>query len=211
MRVLILENNEIDLLAIQRALGGRYEIKSVDTLNDALDLISRPGWSPDVIVANLNVADSQGEATLEALQGASMGTPVIVSAGAVNDSLRQRMDALGADLHDRSHGYTLLRAVLQQHQIVHQTIAANKVEILTQIEQVSQRAAESAVARAIQHLMARLGLDDEEGVRMAVRLARGWETAKSRFFSTLATGVASAVLLAIGAGIIAMIRQGDPR
>ena len=46
---------------------------------------------------------------------------------------------------------------------------------------------------------------------MAIRLARGWEAAKIRFVSALTTGLASAFLLAIGAGIVAMLRQGGPK
>ena len=67
------------------------------------------------------------------------------------------------------------------------------------------------VSRAVDELMARLGFDDTEGVRLAVRLARGWEAAKARFVSALATGIASALLVAIGAGIIAMLRQNSTK
>ncbi len=73
------------------------------------------------------------------------------------------------------------------------------------------QAAETVVSRAVDQLMARLGFDDTEGVRLAVRLARGWEAAKARFVSALATGIASALLVAIGAGIIAMLRQNSTK
>ena len=76
---------------------------------------------------------------------------------------------------------------------------------------MARRAAEIAVSQAMRRLLERLGLEDEEGVRMAVRLARGWEAAKSRFLGTLVTGVASAALLALGAGLAAMIRTGAAR
>jgi hypothetical protein len=42
---------------------------------------------------------------------------------------------------------------------------------------------------------------------MAIRLARGWEAAKLRFFSAVATGIGSAFLLALGAGLVAMLRE----
>jgi hypothetical protein len=67
------------------------------------------------------------------------------------------------------------------------------------------------VSRAIDELLDRLGLSDEEGLRMAIRLARGWEAAKMRFISTVTTGLASAFLLAIGAGIVAMVRHGGSK
>ncbi len=46
---------------------------------------------------------------------------------------------------------------------------------------------------------------------MAIRLARGWEAAKSRFVSAVTTGLASALLLAIGAGIVAVLRHGGSK
>jgi hypothetical protein len=70
--------------------------------------------------------------------------------------------------------------------------------------------AETAVTRAIDNLVDRLGLADQEGVRMAIRFARGWDAAKARFVSALTTGIASAVLLAIGAGLVAILRQNSP-
>ncbi|HET6469738.1 MAG TPA: hypothetical protein VFG43_15295 [Geminicoccaceae bacterium] len=211
MRVLIVDNSEADALAMRRALAGRYEVRSSAALAHALVVLADPTWQPDVIIVGLDLPDSRGMATLEALQAAALGTPVIVRSDGVTATVRQRLDALNADLHGKDQGFVLLRTVLQQHQALHQTLASNKAEIMAEIDRVAQRAAETAVSRAIDQLMTRLGLGDEEGLRMAVRLARGWDTAKSRFFATIATGIASALLLALGAGIVAMMRHGGDR
>jgi hypothetical protein len=53
---------------------------------------------------------------------------------------------------------------------------------------VTRQAADAAVSRAIDELLDRLGLSDEEGLRMAIRLARGWEAAKIRFVSAVTPG-----------------------
>jgi CheY-like chemotaxis protein len=211
VRVLIVENNEADVLLMRRALAGRYDVRWAGTFAQALRALAEPSWRADIIVLGPDLPDSRGPATLEALQRAAAGTPVILRADGAAETLRQRLDALGADLDERERGFVLLRAVLQQHQVIHQTLAANRAEVTAEIERAAQRAAEIAVRQAIDQLMARLGLGDEEGVRMAVRLARGWEAAKSRFFATIATGIASALLLALGAGIIAMVRQSGER
>ena len=47
-----------------------------------------------------------------------------------------------------------------------------------------------------------VGLGDEEGLRMAIRLARRWEAAKIRFVSAVTTGLASAFLLISSAGMM---------
>ena len=88
---------------------------------------------------------------------------------------------------------------------------AYRIETIAEIDRVTRQAADTAVSRAIDELLDRLGLSDEEGLRMAIRLARGWEAAKTRFISTVTTGLASAFLLAIGAGIVAMVRHGGSR
>ena len=68
---------------------------------------------------------------------------------------------------------------------------------------MAREAADAAVTRAVD----RLDLDDEEGLKMAVRLARGWEAAKLCFFSAIATGLGTALLVALGAGLVTMLRQ----
>jgi CheY-like chemotaxis protein len=208
VRVLLLEDNTLEALALQRELAGRYEVRVAATLSDGLGLLTHPSWRPDVIVADLNLPDSEGVDTLQTLQAIAGQTPIVVSTGGLTESLRRQLDALGAaHLHDKGAGFSLLKAILQQHQMFHQTVAAHRAELLVEVERAARQMADAAVTRALDQMIERLGLEDEEGLRMAVRLARGWETAKLKFFSAVATGLGSALLLALGAGIVAMLRD----
>jgi predicted lipid-binding transport protein (Tim44 family) len=56
--------------------------------------------------------------------------------------------------------------------------------------------------------MARLGLQDEDGVKTAVRLARAYENARSQFWSAITSGLAGGFLIALGLGLIALIKGG---
>jgi DNA-binding NarL/FixJ family response regulator len=209
MRVLLIEADETDAQAIRRALGERYDIRVAGTLAEALRLLGGRGWRPEVIVADISLPDSQGAATVKALHETARGTPVIVSTGVVTETLRRQMDALGAvRVQDKYEGYVVLRALLQQQATFQHSLATSRAELLAEVDKVARRAAELAVSQVVSRLLERLGLQDEEGMRMAVRLARGWDAAKSRFLGTLVTGVASAALLALGAGLAAMVRTG---
>ena len=120
MRVLLLEDDPVDALALQRELGARYEIRTVSTLAEGLHALSHPGWQPDVVVTDLNLPDSEGARTLASLQAAACDMPIIVSTGGLSEQLRRQLDALGAaHLHDKNSGLSLLKAVLQQHQLFH--------------------------------------------------------------------------------------------
>ena len=80
-----------------------------------------------------------------------------------------------------------------------------------EIDAAAAKAAEKAVEVAIDRLLLRLDLHDEEAVRMAIRLARAWETVKARFMIAVTNGLTAAVLIAIGAGIVALIKNGTPK
>jgi CheY-like chemotaxis protein len=212
VRVLLLEDNTVEALALQRELGVRHDMRVAASLADALATLTHPGWRPDIIVTDLHVPDSEGARTLEALQAVAGEVPVVVCAGAPTEVLRGQLDALGgADLGERSHGVSLLKAVLQQHQLFQQTVAAHRTELKAEIDRVAREVVDSAVSLAVDGLIDRLGLEDEEGLRMAIRLARGWEAAKLKFFSAIATGLGSALLLAVGAGLVAVLRQSSSK
>jgi hypothetical protein len=90
-------------------------------------------------------------------------------------------------------------------------VAAHRTELKAEIDRVAREVVDSAVSLAVDGLIDRLGLEDEEGLRMAIRLARGWEAAKLKFFSAIATGLGSALLLAVGAGLVAVLRQNTTK
>jgi CheY-like chemotaxis protein len=207
LRVLLVEDNAVEALAIQRELVGRHEVRVATTLGDALAVLGGPGWRPDAVVTDLDLPDSAGAATLQALRDAGAAIPVVVSTGAAAEAVRRHLDALAPG--EAHHvGGILLRQAVSQHQLSCQLL---KAEIAKDIDHLARGAADAAVTRAVDQLLHRLGLDDEEGFRLAIRWARGWETAKLRFVAAVATGLASAFLLAIGAGIMAMLRQGGSK
>lgn len=227
MRVLLLEDGSIEALAMQRELAGRHDVRVVPNLAEALAVLTGSGWRPDVVVADLSPVDTDAMRVLETLQDAAGAIPVVVSTGGVTEALRRQVDALGAASpgphYDRGDagGLGLLKAVLGHHHhlqpqhLYHHGIGAQqqlqqqqqRAEILAEIDRAARLAADAAVARAIEQLTDRLGLEDDEGLRLAIRLARGWETAKGRFLSAVATGIGSAFLLALGAGIVALLRE----
>lgn len=211
MRVLLVEDNTVDAVAIQRELSGRFEVRVVGSLADAMTLLNQASWRPDVVLTDLQLPDADGLVILHGLQGAAPGIPVLVSTGAVTETLRRQLDALSTlTPPDRPSGCGSLRHGLFSGGAI-QSLAAYRIEMISEIDRITRHAADAAVTRAVDQLLDRLGLEDEEGLRMAIRLARGWEAAKGRFFSAMTTGIASAVLLAFAAGVVAMIKHGGSK
>ena len=213
MDLLLLEDDPVDAMAIKRELADRYNVVSADSLTRALELLSgQSNFKPDLIVSDLNLPDSAGPDTLARLRSAAPRIPIIVTTGQLNQSLRDQLSTFGVDsVHDKNSGYGLLRALLSQSQIMHETIARYRADILSEIDSVARKAADEAVEIAIEQLGHRLGLQDEEGVRMAVRFARAADAARARFVAAIATGLAGALLLALSAGILTLIRNHGPR
>lgn len=206
MRVLLVESKAVEALALQRELTGRFEVRVVGRLGDALTTLSQASWRPDVILAGLDLPDSEGLATLQTLQEAAPGLPVLVSTGLAAETLRQQLDALGPTARPAS--------LAAAHALPHHgspSLVAYRIEMIAEMDRVTRRAADAAVAQAIDQLLDRLGLEDEEGLRMAIRLARGWEAAKLRFVSAVTTGLATAFLVSIGAGVVAMLKHGGSK
>jgi chemotaxis response regulator CheB len=206
MRVLLVEDKAVEALALQRELAGRCELRIVGRLGDALTTLSQASWKPDVILTGLDLPDSQGVATLQTLQEAAPGLPVLIGTGLAAENLRQQLDALGTVPRHAGGCASLVHAPAHHPA---PSLVAYRIEMVAEIDRASRRAADNAVTQAIEQLLDRLGLEDEEGLRMAIRLARGWEAAKLRFVAAVTTGLATAFLLAIGAGIMAMLKSGS--
>lgn len=209
LRVLVIEHNTVDALAVQRELGGRFELRVAASLGEAMGVLAKSSWTPDVLLANPTLPDSEGLPTLRALQDAAGGKPIVVSTGAVTESVRLQLEILSGG-HERLGALPASRGAFLAHGGA-QSLLAYRLETIAEIDRVTRQAADAAVSRAIDELLDRLGLGDEEGLRMAIRLARGWEAAKIRFVSAVTTGLASAFLLAVGAGIVAMMRHGTSK
>lgn len=211
MRLLVCDVDAVKALALERALGSRFDLRVVTTLADAERELQRPEWRPDIIVASTELPDGGGGTTLLRLGSLAGPIPILLSTGMSVETLRKQVEAVGGAGRGEPDSLTVLRTVVQQQQLFHQTLAANRTQLLAELERIATNAAEAAVSRAVERLMSRLGLDDSEGVRLAVRLARAWEAAKSKFVSALATGIASAFLLALGAGFVALLKGGSSK
>ncbi|MCL6606767.1 MAG: hypothetical protein K6T74_01625 [Geminicoccaceae bacterium] len=211
MRLLVCDVDAVKVLALERALGARVELRVVATVAEAERELQRPEWRPDVIVASSELPDGSGGAALQRLAAVAGAIPILSSSGVSVENLRRQVEAIGGGLRGENDPLTLLRAVIQQQQLVHQTIAASRTQLVAELERIATAAAEAAVSRAVERLMVRLGLEDAEGVRLAVRLARAWEAAKAKFVAALATGIASAFLLALGAGFVALLKGGSSK
>ena len=95
LRVLVVEENTVEALAIQRELGGRFDLRVAATLAEALSVLTKSGWRPEVLLARYDPAHSEGLATLRALQDAAAGTPIIVTTGAVTEGVWLQLDDIG--------------------------------------------------------------------------------------------------------------------
>lgn len=191
MRVLVLEHTTRILTGILREPGERLDLRGVTSLAEAMLLRERPGWHPQAILSELALPDGEGTEIVDALGGAFPGVPLLFST-ADTTQLRRQLDAVLAD------------PGLPRRQL-----ADDRREILGEIEIVARRAAEQAVSQAVERLMARLGLQDEEGVKTAIRLARAYENARSQFWSAITSGLASGFLIALGIGLIALVKNGQ--
>jgi CheY-like chemotaxis protein len=211
LRLLVCDVDAVKVLALERALGARVELRVVATVAEAERELQRPEWRPDVIVASSELPDGSGGAALLRLAAVAGAIPILSSSGVSVENLRRQVEAISGGLRGENDPLTLLRAVIQQQQLVHQTIAASRTQLVAELERIATAAAEAAVSRAVERLMVRLGLEDAEGVRLAVRLARAWEAAKAKFVAALATGIASAFLLALGAGFVALLKGGSSK
>ena len=210
MRVLLIDDNSVNSLAIRSELADRHQVLVVPNLREAVGQLSFGYRTPDVIVLSPKLSTTRTDEARETLKSVAPRVPIIIHSEDPNDSVADQIDRHAA--HEkpdkgRDDDTVLLKSVLYQTTVLHRKVASYKTEILGEIDQVAQRAAEEAVEKAVSELVERLGLQDEEGVRMAVRLARGWDAAKGRFVSAIATGLASAFLLALGAGVVAMLRN----
>lgn len=211
MRVLLLEDDVAEALAIEAALGHRHDIRTVATATDATRQLRLGDWRPEVLVTDLGLPDAEGELVLELLREAAPDLPVIIGSSASVHLLARQLGMLAEETAGEDSGPGVPPEPITALAGTAGSTVFPLGRVMIEIDRVAARAADAAVSRAVDELMVRLGLDDHEGVRLAVRLARGWEAAKAKFLSALATGIASALLLALGAGIIAMLRSAPSK
>ncbi len=207
MRVLLLDKDAGQAASRQRSLAKRHEVRTAESLAEALLDLAQPLERPDLIVTDLDLPDGQGYSMLRALQEAAFGVPILICDPETRE-LPIDVDVMQAVCVEEWGPSGHVRgALVYEQQRIAQAVAVRQAEALIELEKIARTTADEAAARAVDSLARRLGLEDAEGVRMAVRLARGWEAIKSRFLAAIATGLAGALLVALGAGVLSMLRS----
>ena len=212
MRILLASKDLSPRHILQRNLARRQEIHVASTIHEVLLIVQQSDWRPDVIIVDLNILDFDTNSTLEHLHYVAGTTPVIVSSTLSPEALERQLEALSLSIDPSpTEPLPIMQLQASFSDKSGEMLSTVRRQTLADLEQLAAKAAEAAVSRGLDQLMHRLGLDDVEGVKLAVRLARAWEAAKSKFLSGLATGVASAFLLAVGAGIVALLKGGNQK
>jgi CheY-like chemotaxis protein len=193
VRVLILEPTPRLAAGLSREPGEPLDLRGVASLAEALLLRERPGWQPQAILSELTLPDGEGAEIVDALGQAFPTTPLLFATGEAGQ-LRRQLQTLAPP----SSRAPAPRPLVDEQR-----------ELLGELEILARRAAERAVSQAVDRLMTRLGLDDEQGVKNAIRLARAYEHARERFWSAVTSGLASGLLIALGVGLIALVKGGQ--
>ena len=116
LEVLMVEDNQADAMLLRETLldiePGAFELSWDDCVGKALHRLSRNGF--DAILLDLTLPDSQGLATLELVQSAAKGIPLIVVTGIEDEELAVRAIRQGAQdylVKGRCDGRGIARAI----------------------------------------------------------------------------------------------------
>jgi len=142
--VLLVEDDQDDVLLIRSVLrrsSASIALQPVSRLSDALEAVRQS--PPDVVLLDLNLPDSTGLATLEAIRRADGNLPVVILTGNGDQSLALRAVRAGAQdylvkgpLDPELLTRTLLYAIERQQ--VHRALAEQDALARTVFEQVAE-------------------------------------------------------------------------
>jgi len=115
-KVLLIGNNPVTREMIQQAIVdtgyGSFDLECVGQLSQAVERLEKPGV--EAILLNLELSDSHGSETFEALRPIAAGTPILVLSDLRNESNARAAVQQGAHdylLKEHLDGYTLPRAL----------------------------------------------------------------------------------------------------
>jgi signal transduction histidine kinase/DNA-binding response OmpR family regulator len=111
MRVLVIEDSQVDFLLIERALGDRFSLQHATTLAAGLQLGASREF--DLVILDLTLDDSAGYATFDNAHHRLPDVPIIVLSGLHDEELALRAVSNGAQdyiLKSRLLDYPLDRA-----------------------------------------------------------------------------------------------------
>ena len=107
LKILLLEDNAGDALLLNEFLEGSpfdWMVKTTDRLTRAITILQEERF--DLVMMDLSLPDSSGDATLLTIREAAPELPVIVLSGTSSDESQEKLMRLGA------------RAFLQKGQLV---------------------------------------------------------------------------------------------
>jgi len=126
IRVLVVEDNESDAELIRESLSGiddpRYEIEQVAALSAGLELLARREF--DVILLDLDLLDSRGQATFLKMHSEVPHIPIVVLTGHQDEARAVEAVQEGAQdylVKGRTGGELLVRAIryaISRHQVM---------------------------------------------------------------------------------------------
>ena len=148
LKVLLIEDNPADARLIQEflseAMGGRFELTSVDRLSDGIEQVSKERI--DVILLDLGLPDSQGLDSLERMHEQASETPIIVLTGLIDEDLG--IDAVRRAAQDYLVKGELTPALLSR--TIRYTVERSR--LLTQLEEAKERERREKEIRSFEQL-----------------------------------------------------------
>jgi signal transduction histidine kinase len=112
MRVLVIEDNTVDFLLIENAMGEAFSVAWASTLAQGLEMAGRDEF--DLIILDLTLDDSLGFQAFEKVRASSPMIPIVVLSDIDDEKLAMRAVSNGAQDHIRKSSlinYPLDRAV----------------------------------------------------------------------------------------------------
>jgi signal transduction histidine kinase/CheY-like chemotaxis protein len=106
MRLLVIEDSDVDFLLIERALDEKFQVDRASSLSAGLELASRETF--DLLILDLTIEDSRGFETFEKAHAALPRTPILVLTGFDDEELALRAVSSGA--LDRAARYAIERS-----------------------------------------------------------------------------------------------------
>ena len=94
MRVLVIEDSDVDLLMVERAIGDEFRLQCSSTLCGGLEMAAREPF--DLVILDLNVGDSRGFETFEKAHAALSRIPILILSGTDDEELALRAVSSGA-------------------------------------------------------------------------------------------------------------------
>ncbi len=215
MRILLLEREARADSPRARELARRHELRLAASLAEALLDLAQEEERPDLIITDLDLPDAQGAEALTALQEAAWDVPVLVldadsppaAATHALELLEVEPPALAEPAAEEDQGVLATPAPPPRRRSP-RGLRLLRAEGEVWLERLALRVADETARRTAEEMARRFGVSEGgEELRLAIRLARGFEHFKGRLLGALATGLGAALLLALANGLALLLRR----